>query len=270
MTINGGSCALRLRSEGQEARVNQRVAAIYDVHGNLPALEAVLDELATAGADAVVVGGDVLPGPMPKECLERLFALKLPVHFIHGNGESAAIQVLTGQVPESVPEAFRPAVQWSAEQLPDEYRKAIVRWPLTVRFEIDALGEVLFCHATSRNDTELITRLSPDERIREVFPGFKRLVAVCGHTHMQFDRTVDSLRVVNAGSVGMPVGEAGAYWLLLGPDVELKRTTYDLEAAAERLRASFFPGVGDFVDRQILSRPSEEHILAAYAKADGR
>lgn len=246
------------------------VAAIYDIHGNLPALEAVLDEVAAARVDAIVVGGDVLPGPMPKECLDRLFDLGLPTYFIHGNGESAALQVLRGEIPEKVPEAFRPAVQWSAEQLPDEYRHAIARWPLTFRLSIDGLGEVLFCHATSRNDTELITRLSPDERLREVFPGFKNIVAVCGHTHMQFDRTVDSLRVVNAGSVGMPFGEPGAHWLLLGPDVQLKRTSYDLLAAAERLRASGFPDVSTFVERQVLNRPSEEQILAAYSKADGR
>jgi predicted phosphodiesterase len=248
----------------------QRVAALYDIHGNLPALEAVLDESAAARVDAIVVGGDVLPGPMPRECLDLLFDLGLPTHFIHGNGESAALQVLGGQVPEKVPESFRPALQWSAEQLPDEYRKAITRWPLTLRIEIESLGEVLFCHATSRSDTELITRLSPDERIREVFPGFERIVAVCGHTHMQFDRTVDSLRVVNAGSVGMPFGEPGAHWLLLGPDVQLKRTSYDVEAAAERLRASAFPDVSAFVERQVLNRPSEEQILAAYARADGR
>ena len=247
-----------------------QVAAIYDIHGNLPALEAVLEDVAAAGVDAIVVGGDVLPGPMPKECLDRLLATGRPTHFIHGNGESAALEVLGGRIPESVPEAFRPAVQWSAEQLPDEYRRAITRWPLTFRLSIEGLGEVLFCHATSRNDTELITRLSPDERVREVFPGFKNIVAVCGHTHMQFDRTVDSLRVVNAGSVGMPFGEPGACWLLLGPDVQLKRTSYDLDAAAEHLRASAFPDVATFVERQLLNRPSEEQILAAYAGADGR
>ena len=246
------------------------VAAIYDIHGNLPALEAVLDEVAAARVDALVVGGDVLPGPMPKECLDRLFDLGLPMHFIHGNGESAALQVLRGDIPVKVPEAFRPAVQWSAEQLPDEYRDAIARWPLTFRLSIDGLGEVLFCHATSRNDTELITRLSPDERLREVFPGFNNIVAVCGHTHMQFDRTVDSLRVVNAGSVGMPFGEPGAHWLLLGPDVQLRCTPYDRDAAAARLKRSQFPGIADFVSRQLFNPPTEEQMLAAYAGADGR
>lgn len=247
-----------------------RVAALYDIHGNLPALEAVLGEVAAARVDAIVVGGDVLPGPMPKECLDLLFNTGRPTHFIHGNGESAALQVLRGDVPEKVPEAFRPAVQWSAEQLPDEYRREIAAWPLTLRLPIDGLGEVLFCHATPRNDTELITRLSPDARIREVFKGQDGHVAVCGHTHMQFDRTVDSVRVVNAGSVGMPFGEPGAHWLLLGSDVRFMRTPYDVDEAAERLRVSAFPDVSSFVERQVLNRPSEEQILAAYSKADGR
>ena len=247
----------------------QRVAALYDIHGNLPALEAVLHEVAVTAVDAIVVGGDVLPGPMARECLDRLFSTGVPTHFIHGNGESAALQVLRGEVPEKVPEAFRPAVRWSAEQLPDEYRRAIASWPMTLRLAIDGLGEVLFCHATARNDTDVITRLSPDERMREVFPGTAGL-AVCGHTHMQFDRTVDALRVVNAGSVGMPFGEPGAYWLLLGADVQLMRTSYDVHIAATRLRMSGFPGINDFVARQVLNRPSEEQILAAYARVDGR
>jgi putative phosphoesterase len=247
-----------------------RVAALYDIHGNLPALEAVLDAVATAAVDAIVVGGDVVPGPMPKECLDRLYSTGLPTHFIHGNGESAALQVLAGRIPENVPQAFRPAIQWSAEQLPDEYRAAIAGWPATLRLQIDGLGDVFFCHATARNDTELVTRLSPNGRVLEVFPQMQRTVVVCGHTHMQFDRTVDSLRVVNAGSVGMPFGEPGAHWLLLGPDVQFMRTSYDLESAAARLRTSAFPGVADFVARQVLSRPSEEQILSAYARSDGR
>ena len=247
-----------------------RVAALYDIHGNLPALEAVLDEVAVARVDAIVVGGDVLPGPMPIECLDRLFDTRLATYFIHGNGESAALQILRGEVPEKVPEAFRPAVQWSAERLPDEYRTAVAGWPPTLRLEIEGLGEVFFCHATARNDTELVTRLSPDARVLEVFPELKSSVAVCGHTHMQFDRTVGSLRVVNAGSVGMPFGEPGAHWLSLGPDVEFRRTSYDLEAAAAHLRTSAFPGVADFVARQVLNRPSEEQILATYARGDGR
>ena len=248
----------------------QRVAALYDIHGNLPALEAVLDEVRQLNVDAIVVGGDVLPGPMPRECLELLHNTGIRTLFIHGNGESAALQSLRGGSLEKVPEAFRPAVEWSALQIPGDYEVAIRAWPLTVRLRIENVGETLFCHATPRNDTEIFTRLSPDERIRTVLAGARADVVVCGHTHMQFDRTVESVRVVNAGSIGMPFAAPGAYWLLLGPDVQLRRTGYDLDAAAERLRRSEFPGAAQFVDRQVLSPPSEEQMLAAYAKADGR
>ena len=248
----------------------QRVAALYDIHGNLPALEAVLEEVQQLDVEAIVVGGDVLPGPMPRECLELLRENRIPTAFIHGNGESAALESLRGGPLEKVPEAFRPAVEWSARQVPDDFAITIQAWPTTLHVEIDGVGDTLFCHASPRNDTEIFTRLSPDERIRTMFDGVRCELAVCGHTHMQFDRTVDSIRVVNAGSVGMPFGDPGACWLLLGPDVQLRRTNYDLQAAAGRLKRSEFPGVEQFVERQILHPPSEEQMLAAYAKVDGR
>ena len=248
----------------------QRVAALYDIHGNLPALEAVLEEVTQLGVDAIVVGGDVLPGPMPRECLELLRENRIPTAFIHGNGESAALESLRGGALENVPEAFRPAVEWSARQVPDDFATTMQTWPTTLHVEIDGVGDTLFCHASPRNDTELFTRLSPDERIRTMFDGTQCQLAVCGHTHMQFDRTVDAIRVVNAGSVGMPFGDPGACWLLLGPNVQLRRTNYDLDAAAKRLRRSAFPGVEQFVERQLLHPPSEEQMLASYAKVDGR
>jgi putative phosphoesterase len=248
----------------------QRVAALYDIHGNLPALEAVLEELQQLSVDAIVVGGDVLPGPMPRECLELLHQNRIPTAFIHGNGESAALESLKGGALAKVPEAFRPAVEWSARQVPDEIATAMRAWPTTLQLEIEGVGDTLFCHATPRNDTELFTRLSPDERIRTMFAGTRCELAVCGHTHMQFDRTVDAIRVVNAGSVGMPFGDPGACWLLLGPDVQLRRTNYDLDAAAARLRQSGFPGVDQFVERQVLHPPSEAKMLEAYSTVDGR
>lgn len=246
-----------------------RVAALYDIHGNLPALEAVMADVLRTGVDAIVVGGDVLPGPMPRECLDLLHSSGLPTEFIHGNGESAALEALRGGALEKVPEPYRPAIRWSAAELPDEYSATIAGWRLTTRLDIEGVGDTLFCHATPRNDTELITRLSPDDRIREVFEGIRCDLAVCGHTHMQFDRTVGSLRIANAGSVGMPFGEPGAYWLLLGPGLELRRTSYDLEAGAARLKASAFPRVDEFAAR-VLVPPSEAQMLDVYAKADGR
>jgi len=240
-----------------------RVAALYDIHGNLPALEAVLRDVRTAGVDRIVVGGDVLPGPMPRESLACLQALELPVQFIHGNGDREAIAP-TGAVPEM----YRESVQWNADQLRPEDVRLLAAWPLTLRLSIDGIGEVLFCHATPRNDTEIFTRQTSDERLLPIFGGLGAALAVCGHTHMQFDRRIGAVRVVNAGSVGMPFGEPGAYWLLLGPDVEFRRTSYDLGAAALRIRATAYPKADEFAERNVLHPPSEQEILAAFGAAE--
>jgi diadenosine tetraphosphatase ApaH/serine/threonine PP2A family protein phosphatase len=132
------------------------------------------------------------------------------------------------------------------------------------------LGEVLFCHATPRNDTEIFTRVTPDDGLVPVFEGVHAPVVVCGHTHMQFERTVGSLRVLNAGSVGMPFGEPDAYWLLLGPDVEFRRTPYDLEKAADRVRGTQYPQAEDFAARNVLHPPSEAEMLEAFRRAELR
>jgi predicted phosphodiesterase len=135
---------------------------------------------------------------------------------------------------------------------------------------VDGIGRVLFCHATPRNDTEIFTRVTAEERLRPVFDGLDAALVVCGHTHMQFDRTVGNVRVVNAGSVGMPFGAPGAYWLLLGPDVELRRTTYDLAAAAGRIRATGYPQADTFAERFIMRPPAEDAMLEAYSQSELR
>jgi hypothetical protein len=73
-----------------------RVAALYDIHGNLPALEAVLQDIRQADVDQIVVGGDVVPGPTPRETLKRLLELDLPTHFVYGNGERAILAQMAG------------------------------------------------------------------------------------------------------------------------------------------------------------------------------
>lgn len=247
----------------------KRVAALYDIHGNLPALEAVLDEVRGEGVDLVMVGGDVVPGPMPRETLECLLGLDLPIHFIRGNGDRSVCEEIEG-LPNTVPEQFRDVIRWNARQLDAGHARTIAAWPLTDRMEIDGLGDVLFCHATPRDDNEIFTRLTPEDRLLPVFEGIGAPRVVCGHTHMQFDRAVGRTRVVNAGSVGMPFGEPGAYWLLLGPDVQLRRTEYDLETAAARIRATAYPQAEAFAANNVLHPPSEDAILEMYSRAELR
>jgi len=256
-----------------------RIAALYDVHGNLPALEAVLHDLYQSDVDQIVVGGDVVPGPMPREVLGRLLDLDLPTHFIHGNGELAVLAQMTGartgsvtywgttsgaRPPESIVEIYR----WTAAQLQPDLEPVLARWPQTLQLEIDGLGEVLFCHGTPRSETEVFTRLTSEDRLLPIFEEVEGRVVVCGHTHMQFDRGIGRVRVVNAGSVGMPFGEPGAYWLLLGPDVQLRHTCYDLGEAADRIRATSYPQAQDFAGHNVLQPPSEKEMLEAFAKAE--
>lgn len=247
-----------------------RVAAIYDIHGNLPALEAVVRDIRQARVDHIVVGGDVVLGPMPRETLACLRGLDTPVHFIQGNCDREVRAEMTGAGGSTLPEQLRAIVRWVAEQLRPEDQQLLESWPETVRLTIPAVGDVLFCHATPRNDAEIFTRLTPDDRLLPVFAGVNDAVVVCGHTHMQFDRTIGSTRVVNAGSVGMPFGPPGAYWLELGPDVQLRHTSYDLMKAAECIRATSYPQAVEFADRNILHPPTEEEILAQFANAELR
>ena len=243
-----------------------RVAALYDIHGNLPALEAVLEQVRHAAVDRIVVGGDVLPGPMAHDTMRCLLDLRLPVQFIYGNGEVAVLDQMAGRTPARVPEPYRPAIHWAAEQV-REYEPVLAGWPLTLRLRIDGLGEVLFCHATPRNEDECFTRLTPDDRLLPIVDGLGASVIVCGHTHMQFDRMVGKARIVNAGSIGMPFGEPGADWLLLGPDLQLQHTSYDLLKAAERVRATAFPWPEDFATRYILRPPSAAEMLDVFTRA---
>jgi putative phosphoesterase len=246
-----------------------RVAAIYDIHGNLPALDAVLKEIRRekVKVDHIVVGGDVLPGPMPRETLDRLRDLDPPAHFIYGNGEVAVLQQLAGNEPSAVPQAFRPVIRWTAQQLHPEHQDWLSSWPKTLTLEIASLGSVLFCHATPQNENDIFTRLTPDDRLVPLFEKLNAALVVCGHTHMQFDRTIGHTRIVNAGSVGMPFGDPGADWLLLGPNIQFRHTTYDLADAAEQIRNTDYPQAHDFAARHILNPPTEQEMLEIFSRA---
>jgi predicted phosphodiesterase len=258
-----------------------RLAVLCDIHGNLPALKAVLREIRSIGVDVIIVGGDVLPGPMPRETLECLLNLKIPSRFIIGNGELAVLAQIGIDDPANVtywgttsgkplPDDVRDQVRWNAEQINPDFVSIVQRWPKTIRLSVVGQWEVLFCHGTPRSETECFTRLTPEDRLVPIFEGLGVSLVVCGHTHMQFDRTIGSVRVVNAGSVGMPFGNPQADWLLLGPEIELRHTSYDLIAAADRIRATAYPGAEDFAAHSVLQPPSEDEMLRVLAQAELR
>ena len=188
------------------------VAALYDIHGNLAALEAVLQEVPDDAT--IVVGGDVaLVGPQPAEVLDRLRGLGDRVLWLRGNTDRELDPNEDGLAPPAMLDETR-------ARLSDEQVGFLVGLPSTVQID-----RVLYCHATPRNDLDIFTEETPEERLVDIFAGVDADVVVCGHTHMQFDRTIGGTRVINAGSVGAPYeDEPGAYWLL---DLEHRRTAYD-------------------------------------------
>lgn len=237
-----------------------RVAALNDIEGNLPALEAVLAEAEDAGVDAVVCGGDVVTGPFPAEVFDRLASLA-EVHFLRGNLERLVV--------DGVDEYGR---DWSADRLRlgDARLAAIASWPLTVELDIEGVGRTLFCHAIPTDDEPIFTHVTSDDDVADLLGDLAADVVVCGHTHIQFDRRLaNDLRVVNAGSVGRPFERpAGAYWALLGPGVDLRRTTYDVAAAVDSMR-----GAGADVDDELLDDllepPDRDETTARFESARG-
>ena len=229
-----------------------RVAALYDIHGNLPALEAVLAELSQVQPDLIVAGGDMAAGPMPRETLDRLISFGKRVRFLRGNTDREIVDHYDASLP---PEAryeddiWAQRIEWAARQVTEAQRDLLAALPTTLTIEIDSLGATLFCHGSPRSDHEVITRVTSHQRLDGILTGVTENVVVCGHTHVQFDRTHAAKRVINAGSVGLLREDTpGAYWTLLGPEVVQRRTRYDLEDAARRIRATACPEADGFAD----------------------
>jgi putative phosphoesterase len=197
------------------------IATLYDIHGNLRALEAVLAEI--PGDATIVVGGDVVAGgDQPAETLERLRALGDRIVWIRGNADRELTPGEDALAPPEFLDAARAA-------LTDEQIAFLHAQPPTAQ-----LGRVLYVHASPRNDLDIFTERTPEDRIAFLFADVDADVVVCGHTHMQFERMIAGKRVVNSGSVGMPYDEEpGAYWTL---DLVHRRTPYDGAKRAESTR----------------------------------
>ncbi len=244
-----------------------RVAVLADIHGNLPALEAVLTDAEHAGVDAFVLNGDIVTGPMPAQTLDRLQALGDRAIWVHGNCEREVLHAYDGGAPTgSQPPDVWATTEYSAAQLSRHHRDLIADLPLSVVVEVDGLGPVRFCHATTRSDTEIVLVDSPISTYTEAFADCDEPTVVLGHTHMPFDRLADRRRFVNPGSVGMPyAGVPGAYWALLGPRVELRRSDYD---GADRLltEAGGYPRLAEFVAENVRTIPSDAEALAVFSK----
>jgi predicted phosphodiesterase len=226
-----------------------RILALYDIHGNPDALDAVLADPRAADPDVVVIGGDVVPGAFARTTLQRLDGMSAdgrPLRWVRGNGEREVAAAVDGPTDGEDDAAQMSA--FTAADLGPGRSRFLGELPLTVTVE-----GVLFCHASPRRDDELLTRISPPERWSRALAGVDATLVVAGHTHQQDDRVVGGVRFVNAGSVGLPYeGDGGARWLWIEDGVpELRRTAYDAAAAGRRMRDAC-SALGDSADASLI------------------
>ncbi|MGG8407839.1 metallophosphoesterase family protein [Streptomyces sp. 12297] len=246
-----------------------RVAVLSDIHGVLPALEAVLAEPDVSTADHIVLTGDITAGPQPAQVLDLLTSLGDRVVWISGNADRELLEYRRGQ-RETIPDPIAP---WAAEQLREDHLDLLSSLPRSLSLSVNGLGKVLFCHATPRDDEEVVLVDSRLDRWEEVFDGLDAGIhtVVCGHTHMPFVRLAHGRLVINPGSIGMPYGRTGAHWALLGPGVELRTTHFDFQAAAAQLsQDSSYPEIAEWADYFLHARATDADALTAFAPRDGR
>ena len=205
-----------------------RTAVLYDVHGNLAALDAVLAGADSEGFDRLAVGGDLaLFGPEPGGCVDRLRGYGEQLVAIKGNTD----RYLVDRVPDFV---------WWADQLGDHR----LRWldGLAGRQRL-AEDDALLVHATPRSDEDLLMPDTDDEAVDEILAGVPERLVLCGHVHLQYRRTHGTHEIVNPGSVGLPFdGDQRAAWAMLEDGaISLRRTAYDVESVIDAVAASGAP-----------------------------
>jgi predicted phosphodiesterase len=232
---------------------------LFDIHGNLPALEAVLADVEREAVDLVVVGGDVASGPLPAETLDRLIELGSLACFVRGNADRELVDAYElwaagALTPSDDAGPAQRMSSWAAQRLTASHRELLATFRPSVSVEMPGLGEIRFCHATPRSDEEIITAATTDEHLAEALTGVSASVIVAGHTHVQLDRLLGGQRFVNAGSVGMPYEDApGAYWAVIDEEVSLRVTAYDYASAAEAIRGSDYPDAEEMVRECLLA-----------------
>jgi putative phosphoesterase len=247
-----------------------KIAALYDIHGNFPALKAVLDELETIQPDLIVIGGDIVSGPMPDQTLDCLLNLskRIKVKFIKGNGDREVVEASKGLELSHLSEQGRKTQQWVAGELTEKHLEFLSSLPNTMEIHVKNIGDILFCHATPESDADIFTPLSSKERLETLFAHVEHPIVVCGHTHMQFKIDLGKTSIINSGSVGMPFAKRpGAYWLLNDSNgIEFKHTQFDLDRAAEDIRKSNFPTAEHFIKHNLLQIPNEKEAMRLLEK----
>lgn len=247
----------------------QSVAVLSDVHGMLPALDAVLAEPLVQDAEQVVVTGDLAAGPMPVQTLDRLVGLGDRVVLIRGNADRELVSLTRGEVDD----VGDPMAPWAAAQLRPDQVDLLASLPYPVTLSIEGFGPVMFCHAVPDDDEQVVlvdTRLSRWAEVLATLPDDVTTL-VCGHTHMPFVRLAHRRLIVNPGSVGMPYGRPGAHWALLADGaVTLRRTMFDVAAARAEIVAAASPLAHEWAREYLDNVADDADAIEVFGPRDGR
>jgi predicted phosphodiesterase len=217
------------------------LAVLYDIHGNIAALDAVLADAAAAGADRYLLGGDYgTPSPAPEETLERLRALPNAT-WIRGNGARWLRE----------PPLDRPEVMAEYEYFSSGVPEDEVEWLYSLPPQAELDGN-LYVHGSPLSDVESFAP-EPQEGEELMLAAVRDRTIVFGHSHQQFRRPgPDGTDLVNPGSVGMPLdGDVRGAWATWDGDFTFRRTEYDVERAAAAYR-SMGGDFGEFAASRIL------------------
>ena len=220
--------------------VHERVALIADVHGNAPALTAVLDEARADGVDALVFLGCLTWGPEPTRVIELAQSTGRPTYFLRGNGERAVLELAAG-----TRDAASPTDSWMVNAHGPAGVQFLAALPTGLIGQVAGIGRIRLCHGSPRSDIELLTPGTPPERIAAACADVTESTIAHGHTHLQYTRLAGQRRVIGVGSVGLPYGgdEPGARWTVVGPTIEPRRTAYDIDEAIAAADAVNYPGL---------------------------
>jgi putative phosphoesterase len=231
------------------------IAVISDMHGNLIALDTVLNDIAQRGIEQIVCLGDVASlGPQPREVLARLQALGCPV--VMGNTDARLLDPQLKEQPDEDSRNMQEVQHWCAQQLSSGDQEYIRTFQPTIEVPLPA-GKTMLCfHGSPRSFNEIVKATTPDEDLDTIFSGIKSDILIGGHTHVQLFRRYRDMLLLNPGSVGLPMdgvppmdGILNAAWAEYAIihaegnalDVEMLRVPFDVHALLEVARSSDMP-----------------------------
>lgn len=232
-----------------------RIALLSDIHGNLIALETVLQELAQESIDQIVCLGDVAAlGPQPHEVLDRLRRLDCPV--VLGNTDAWLLMPKGAKTSDS--QILSTITSWCAEQLTPTDRSYLQTFAPLLELPLDEGRSLLCYHGSPHSFDDVIAATTPDADVQTMLAGYSAAVLVGGHTHIQMLRRYQDVHLINVGSIGLPGVNAGSpalavnrhvHWAEYGVlsveqghlSIDLRRTSLNVATLLEAGRNSGMP-----------------------------